>query len=172
MLGVRRYPEPGGTVLHAIAQKPGFYTDCFVTEIGGRVTLSEYVEAFYTTPLFKAERLVLRCLGIRSGDVEARQLMAGEADRFAAWHVAERTENQLLMKAIGATSSWFMADQTDEQMPPVTRLLFGTVIAPSPAGRGGVPRIGRRYSALLALHILYSKLLLASARRRLVRLSG
>ena len=172
MLGVQKHPIPKETVLDLIAQKPGFYTDCFATEIDSRITLSDYIEAFYTTPVFKVERLVLRCLGIRSSDQDACQLANGTADRFAAWRVADRTETQVLMKAIGRTSSWFMVEDLGQAGDQKTRLFFGTVIMPVPYDTDGVPRIGAFYSALLGFHVLYSKLLLASARRRLRRISG
>ena len=96
----------------------------------------------------------------------------GEADRFAAWRVQERTDTQLLMKAVGATSSWFMIEKIETAEAPGTRLFFGSVIAPAQTGPNGTRRIGAIYSALLGFHVLYSKLLLASAKRRLARLSG
>lgn len=36
----------------------GAYTDCYVTQITTSVSLPEYVEAFYTTAVFKLERLI------------------------------------------------------------------------------------------------------------------
>ena len=37
----------------------GAYVDCYVTELQTSVTHAQFVEAFYTTPLFKLERLLL-----------------------------------------------------------------------------------------------------------------
>ena len=37
----------------------GAYVDCYVTELARHVHHSEYVEAFYTTAVFKLERLLL-----------------------------------------------------------------------------------------------------------------
>ena len=34
----------------------GAYADCYVTEVTRRVSHAEYVEAFYTTAVFKLER--------------------------------------------------------------------------------------------------------------------
>ena len=36
----------------------GAYVDCYVTEVARPVSHSEYVEAFYTTVVFKVERLL------------------------------------------------------------------------------------------------------------------
>lgn len=167
MADIRQQPVPAGTALHALSQRPGHYADCFVTEIRGTVTLAAYVEAFYTTPLFRAERLVLRLFGIASSDVQARRLASGEAESFAAWRVTERTGTELLMKAMGRTSSWFMIEGATSG----TRLYFGSAVAPKGAGPEG--QVGRRpgglHPLLTGLHVLYSRCLLASARRRLQR---
>ena len=171
MLGVREYPVPSGTVLHDFAEKPGYYTDCFATDVEVAIKFSDYVEAFYTTPLFKAERLVLKLFaGLPSTDMEAKALALGEVDRFAAWQAKERSDAELRMKALGRTSSWFKIERIDCGTASGTRLLFGSVVAPMQSdGNKPAPK-GFLFSALLGPHRLYSKLLLASARRRLRRL--
>ena len=63
------------------------YVDCFAIDMKKRVSLAEYVEAFYTTGLFKLERVVLAAAGHSSSDVEARELAAGARDKFAVWYV-------------------------------------------------------------------------------------
>ena len=51
----------------------GAHTDCFFTELARPVTHAEFVEAFYTTWLFKLERWILRvCVAKPSTDAEAR----------------------------------------------------------------------------------------------------
>ena len=50
---------PPDTLLYRLRQA-GYFTDCFTTVVPRAVTLPQLVEAFYTTPLFNAERLVLR----------------------------------------------------------------------------------------------------------------
>ncbi|SMC13467.1 hypothetical protein ROA7745_03316 [Roseovarius aestuarii] len=132
-----------------------------------KVTLAEFVGTFYTTPLFKAERLVLRCVGIRSSDHDARQLAEGASEHFAAWQMTVRTETELLMKAIGRTSSWFGIEHVGDTTAPETRLLFGSVVAPKPSAGQGIPQMGPLFSGLLGAHRTYSKLLLMSARRRI-----
>ncbi|MEY3136794.1 MAG: hypothetical protein RL580_526, partial [Pseudomonadota bacterium] len=58
---VNEIPVPADTLLHQLRQA-GYFTDCFTTVVPRAVTLPQFVEAFFTTPLFKAERLVLRLL--------------------------------------------------------------------------------------------------------------
>jgi len=51
--------------------------------------------AFYTTLVFKLERLILKLAVSRpSTDAQAKQLAAGSIDEFSAWHVEARSENQ------------------------------------------------------------------------------
>ena len=84
----------------------GAYTDCYVTEVARPVSQSEYVEAFYTTFVFKTERLLLKWLVSRpSTDVEAKQLASDALSSFAAWNVESRAPNQLLLSDfMGRTS--------------------------------------------------------------------
>src|SRR5450631_2809570 len=91
-------------------QHGGAYADCYVTEIARRVTHAEYIEAFYTTSLFKVERLLLAWLvSMPSTDLQATQLASGTLSSFAAWKVEDRTPNQLLMSDFqGRTRSWLM----------------------------------------------------------------
>ena len=88
----------------------GGHADCYVTEVPGTVSHARYVEAFYTTGIFKIERLILRLLAARpSTDVEARQLAEGARASFAAWTVEARAADQLLLADFtGRTRSWLM----------------------------------------------------------------
>src|SRR5205823_938521 len=64
----------------------GAYADCYVTEVARRVSHAEFVEAFYTTAVFKLERLILHAFVSRpSTDAQAGQLARGELSSFAAW---------------------------------------------------------------------------------------
>jgi hypothetical protein len=59
--------------------------------------LAEYIFAFYTTPLFKLERLILKLTVTKpSTDTQARQLANGSGNVFAAWHMENRKENEIL----------------------------------------------------------------------------
>ena len=53
--------------------RSGAYTDCFHTDILDNVSLPQFVEAFYTTWLFKLERFILQLLVKKpSTDAEAK----------------------------------------------------------------------------------------------------
>ena len=151
---------PTGSLIGQYAQAEGHHTDCFVAT-GVQAELPAFIEAFYTQPLFQAERLVLRLAArARSTDAEAAALAQGMADRFAVWHVAGRTETELLMaEASGRTMSWLsVADG----------LAFGSVVVPVRDRRGRLT-LGPVFHSLMGAHKYYSRALLAGAARRLKR---
>jgi hypothetical protein len=135
------------------------------------VTQAQFIEAFYTTWLFKLERWILeKLLKLPSTDHEARQLALGQLGRFAAWTVEDRAPGQLLMcDFLGATRSWLMVSGIDEC---ATRLYFGSVVVPRTDPRTGVRRLGRNYRVLMGFHRIYSRALLRAAHARLASLSG
>ncbi len=155
-------PAPA-EALHKKYERAGAYADCFTTEIPGHVSQSQFVEAFYTSRVFKLERLLLQWLVNKpSTDAEAKELAAGARDRFAAWKVEDRSGDQLLMcDYLGHTRSWLMAAPCQQNDQPATRLHFGSAVVPM-----------RRfpYQVLLGFHRLYSRILLNSARARLAKL--
>ena len=138
----------------------GHYTDCFSVTFPGQASLEDFVTAFYTTPLFRCERFVLRLAGIRSADAHIAAMLDGERPGFAAWQIEDRAENQLLLTDLaGSTRSWFMVAPADAE---ATQLLFGSaVIARQPQG------LPVSYRLFLGLHRVYSRLLLGAALRRL-----
>ena len=144
----------------------GGYTDCFVAVVPDRVTQTAYIEAFYTTALFKLERLVLALLVSRpSTDDEARRLAAGETDRFAAWTVEAREADQILLcDFMGSTRSWLMSVADPAAPSPTTRLYFGSAIVP----RKGAAGLGVGFRAMVPFHRLYARALLKAAVRRLM----
>lgn len=147
------------------------YADCYVTEVAGAVSQSAFVEAFYTTGLFKVERAILRWFVARpSTDIAARQLAEGEIDSFAAWRVEGRTTDQLLLGDFtGRTKSWLMVAAVDGTTTnPRTRLYFGSAVVPRPHAKTGERRMGGGFHALLGFHRLYSRLLLSAARSRVL----
>lgn len=153
--------------LHAHYAGQGAYLDCYATDIDFPATHAQYVEAFYTTWLFKLERWILAwAVHKPSSDVQARDLAHARRTSFAAWTAEARGENQLLMCDFqGHTRSWLMVD------PQVTgtRLYFGSVVTPQRVDRTGRPDLGRIYRLLLGFHKLYSRALLAAARSKLQR---
>ena len=146
----------------------GAYTDCYVTELPITVTHAQFVEAFYTTALFKLERLLLGLFLSRpSTDAQARQLAEGRLSSFAAWSVESRAENQLVLAA-GRTRSWLMVAAGDGADHSGTRLFFGSAIVPPRTASGTRGGMGLVFTALLGFHKLYSRALLSSARARLL----
>ena len=139
----------------------GAYTDCYSTDLPLQVSHAQYVEAFYTSWAFKLERFILKWLVAKpSTDDEARRLARGELDAFAAWTVERRERDQILLADfMGKTKSWLMVAPLEEGR---TRLYFGSVVNPI-ANRAGRPSIGRKFSAMLAFHKPYSRVLLAAA---------
>lgn len=138
------------------------YTDCFSTRITGNHDLAGFVAAFYTTWLFKAERMVLRVLlKTSSTDQDAARLARGDTEHFAVWRQEERTAHQLLMCPDDEkTRSWLMVEANAEH----TVLYFGSALL-----TGTEERHGLVLRAVIRLHRIYSKALLALARRKLDR---
>ena len=163
---IESWPVPQGALLEIYSER-GAYTDCYTTDLPGAISLEQYVAAFYTTFVFKLERLILKWVVAKpSTDDDARGLGAGTVDRFAAWRVEERTEYQILLCDFrGATRSWLMAEQHGAN----TRLYFGSAVVPSGRSAKGKPRLGFAYRALMGFHKLYSRVLLRAAARRLTR---
>jgi hypothetical protein len=145
----------------------GAYADCYCTEIAARVSHGEYVEAFYTTFVFKLERLLLKRLVAKpSTDEEARRLARGELDSFAAWTVEARAPDQLLMADfMGRTKSWLMVAPVGDAS---TRLYFGSAVVPT-RDKAGKSAMGSPFNALLGFHKLYSRVLLASAAAKITK---
>ena len=149
--------------LHAKYRLAGAYIDCFTTEISGRISQAQFVEAFYTSSIFRLERLILKWIVDRpSTDHDAKELAAGRRERFAAWTVEERSADQLLMcDFLGQTRSWLMVASCEREGSPATRLHFGSVVMQ-------VRRFP--FNLLLGFHRLYSRVLLRSARTRLAEI--
>lgn len=167
---IARCELPHGALLRGYL-RGGAYADCYVTEIARPVTHAEYVAAFYTTPLFKLERLILAWLVHRpSTDAQAGALAAGTLDTFAAWNVESRADDQLLLSDFrGRTRSWLMVEEARINGEPGTRLYFGSAVVPVTETKSGHETPGIGFRALLGFHKLYSRALLQSAKARLTR---
>jgi hypothetical protein len=141
--------------------------DCFSISVDRGISLADFVHAFYASPVFRIERLILGLLGSPSTDVQARQLADGTGISFAVWRVGERSATQLLMcDCYGQTRSWFRVVPLSGGR---TLLQFGSAVA-SWSGLEATPRArGFLYRLLLKFHVLYSQILLHAARRRLMR---
>lgn len=168
MFGVTATRLPAGTLLDDYRRDPGTYTDCFTTTLPGRHALEEFVFAFYTTGLFRAERLVLRIIaGIVSRDADLESLLAAGGERFSAWRVEARTQTELLLCDVtGRTRSWFRVEPAHDG----TTLCFGSAVLPAEQRRSAHrSTIGNYlgYRLVLPMHRAYSRLLLHAARQRL-----
>ena len=162
---VTTHTLPDDALLGVYARSEGCYTDCYAVGVSGEIDLVRYVSAFYTTPLFKLERAILKYAVSRpSTDDEARKIAAGATDRFAAWTMEQRSDDQLLMcDMAGRTRSWFMVEPDGD----ITQLYFGSAVVSVTNGKTGRKELGFVFLALLGFHKLYSRALLASAASRL-----
>ena len=166
MFSIEKCPVPANTMLDKYLVN-GAYTDCYMTEISGQVHFPEFIFSFYTTSLFKLERLILELsVSKPSTDVQARQLADREIDKFATWHVESRSENELLMcDFLGRTRSWFKVIAVSETR---TQLYFGSAISSSQNPKTGKLSLGFGFKALLGFHQIYSMLLLHFAKSRIM----
>lgn len=152
-------------------KQEGAYTDCYFMDLPRAISQAEYVEAFYTTGVFKIERAILSILASKpSTDMQAKQLATGEVDNFAAWSVEGRTPNQLLLCDFqGRTRSWLMCVVDESGGSMKTRLYFGSAVVPNVDPASGRKSFGFVFHALMGFHWFYSRTLMASARARLMR---
>ncbi|MFG6463375.1 hypothetical protein ACG04Q_17510 [Roseateles sp. DXS20W] len=158
-------PVPADSLLGRMAAERGAFADAYALQLPHAVTLAAFVEAFYTTRLFKLERALIALLGKPSSDAMARAVARGEGERIAVWTVEARTGDELLMhEDSGATRSWFKAQAGEGGG---TTLWFGSAVVPRRRGPGGEPRFSWVFHALLGFHRRYSRALLAAAARRL-----
>ncbi|SEK25047.1 hypothetical protein SAMN05216214_101217 [Atopomonas hussainii] len=153
--------------LLASYQASGAFTDCYTLTVPGAITLPVWIEAFYTSRLFKVERgLIGLLMGMPASDALARQLALGELLHFSAWQVSARRPQEIVL-AVGRTRSW-LSVQPLPSNPPATRLFFGSAVVPlQPSGKLGVG-----FQALTGFHRLYSRCLLASAAQRLTAITA
>jgi hypothetical protein len=170
MTMIRSCPLPSDALLNRYLAS-GAYADCYVTEVARRVSHAEFVEAFYTTAVFKLERWVLRVFVSRpSTDAQAGQLARGELGSFAAWSVEGRAPNQLLLSDLsGRTRSWLMVAVAENSDFVGTWLYFGSAVVPVRSLKTGRTGLGPVFTALLGFHKLYSRVLLLAAGHRLSR---
>lgn len=155
-------------------REAGAYTDCYAIDVARTVSQADYVEAFYTTWVFKLERLLLAWFVSRpSTDSQAKALASGERESFAAWDVEVRTTSQLLMCDLnGRTRSWLMSGAIPAGATMDTRLYFGSAVVPVVDPRSGKRALGLIYRVLLGFHKLYSRILLRAAVTRLRRFTS
>jgi len=169
MFSIEKCAVPTNAML-ARYSADGTYTDCYTTEIPEQILFAGFVFAFYTTLLFKLERFILNwTVSKPSTDAQARQLADGHIEKFAAWHVEGRSENEILMcDFLGRTRSWLMVSPLNTVDRPRTRLYFGSAVIPIRNSKTGQSSLGFGVQALLGFHKIYSVLLLYFAKSRII----
>ena len=168
---VRPCDVPPGSYLRVFKDSTG-YADCYVIDVPGVVAQEDFVVAFYTSPLFKAERTILKYLASKPAtDADVKHLAAGQSDKFAAWIVERRSPSELLLADFtGRTRSWLMTTPgTADDAGRCTQLYFGSAVIPRSNRSGKSSGMGFGFYALLGFHRLYSSLLLSAASRNLCR---
>lgn len=157
-------PVPDASLLGAYARR-GAFTDCYATSVPAAITLPEFIEAFYTTRLFKLERwLLATALNVRSSDEQALELAQSKSEQFSAWKVESRSNHEILLNA-AQTRSW-LGVRPQTSTVPTTTLLFGSAVVPKRPGGKFSPA----FHMLVGFHRLYSRLLLAAASKRVLAL--
>ena len=162
-------PENG--FLNAYDLKSGCYTDCFCIDVPGSINFPTYVYAFFNTPVFKLERVLLRLLASSpSSETDVANLASGTSDVLSMWNVEERNENQMLMSVgNGPIRTWLMCSSSDISSG-TTRLFFGSAVLPTRRDASGDHKMGRSFHILLGFHKIYSRILLWSAKQKLQKL--
>jgi hypothetical protein len=169
MLSIEKCEVIPNTLVASFLEKG--YADSYRTEVDGHISMKDYVYKFYTSPLFKLERFILTW-SVRkpSTDMQAKEISEGNTNKFAAWTLEDRRENELLMRDMAdRTRSWFMVNHLGTKENPKTQLYFGTGISPSPKRNTEKSSIGFFFTALLPFHKAYSVLLLYFAKRQLIQ---
>jgi hypothetical protein len=164
--------RPGELPAHALLARyraDGAFTDCWIADLSRPVTHADYVEAFYTTPLFGVERRLLAWFASKpSTAAQARLLAECRAETFAAWTVEARAADQLLLcDFTRRTRSWLMVEPLADGAG--TRLYFGSAVVPRRDATGVGGSMGVAFHALSGFHAVYSRALLGAARTRLLK---
>jgi len=152
--------------LSASYKEQGAFVDCYYIDIAKDVGLDNYIQAFYTTALFKVERSLLSLATFkRTKDDEAVKLSLGESDSYSIWTVEGRQSNQIMLRDFtGNTRSWLMVEKAsgggcdsnrDSEMS--TRLYFGSVVVPKDVTENGAGSFGVLFHLLGKFHQVYSR---------------
>lgn len=169
MFSVQNGPLPEDSYLRDYGPKTGSYTDCFYLDVKRDVLLGDYIRAFFNTPIFRLERVILATfLGAGSSRQDVLDLASGAGTKLAAWQMEERSDDQILLAVTdGPVRTWLMVGQSPEGKG--TRLYFGSAVVPMATNDQGEPEIGDVYKRFMGFHKLYSRILLKSAARKLRR---
>ena len=164
-MSIHTGPHPDESLLAEYAARPGCHTDCYFADVAGTVTLAEYIAGFFATPVFRLERKILGLKrALRTTDADVARLANGQSTRFAAWEVEARDEQQVLLAVKNSPiRTWLMAIPTSSGG---TRLYFGSAVLARETTGSDTPKLDPLVRGLMGFHRLYSRILLASAKRR------
>jgi hypothetical protein len=161
---------PLGSLTNSYANA-GAFVDCYYVDIPKEVTLEHYLEAFYTTPLFKVERTLLSVITCKFAlDIEAKALSLGHSERYSIWTVEKRISDQIILRDVTKkTRSWLMVQKPSASKSETTRLMFGSVVIPKEITENGQGKFGILFHGLSRFHRRYSRALLNAAYKRLLK---
>jgi hypothetical protein len=164
--------EPEGAFIRQYTTTLGGYSDCYYIDIQQDVSLSDYILTFFSTPIFRMERLLLNLVPSgRSNEQCVLDLAAGTGNKMAGWKTENRDDNQLLLAVgDGPIRTWLMVQGSPSSK--TTRLYFGSAALPTSMTKEGHPKLAIVFRLFAGLHIFYSRLLLWWAARDLARKSG
>ena len=170
MSRITKSEVPSGA-LSVVYLKQGAFVDCYYIDIPKKVSLSEYIMAFYTSPLFKVERMILSIATIRFAlDGEALELSLGKSEKYSIWTVECRQFNQIILRDFtNKTRSWLMVQESSVGGADNTRLFFGSVVVPRKISESGQPIFGSLFHMFGRFHQVYSRALLRAAYKKVLR---
>ena len=153
---IKKHVLPDDAFLQTYAKREDCFSDCYKTRVKRSVSLEDYITAFYSTRLFRTERMMLGAMGSPSTDADLAAMARGQSNRFAAWSVEDRKADQILLSDKSErTRSWLMVKADGSG----TQLFFGSAVVPKVEGGD----LGFVFRALLGFHKLYSRALLKAA---------
>lgn len=167
---VKKCQIPKDSFLDAYASLPGCHTDCFSVGVSDPVTLPDFIGAFFTSPVFRLERWVLAVFAAaKTTDMDIGNLASGKSDRLAMWVVEARKCDQIILAVgSGPIRSWLMVAPNPNHAQGAI-LHFGSVVLPMTDAANGTPKIGLVFRLFLGFHKFYSRILLWSAKRNILR---
>jgi len=165
---------------HALStsyKEQGAFVDCYYIDITKDISLDKYIQAFYTTAIFKLERSLLSLATFKcTKDDEAIELSLEKSDSYSIWTVEGRQSNQIMLRDFtGNTRSWLMVEKSsgsdsNRDGGISTRLYFGSVVVPKGVTESGQGSFGVLFHLFGKFHQLYSKALINAAYRRLLNI--
>ncbi|MFT6557059.1 hypothetical protein [Sneathiella sp.] len=159
---------PDSSYMQVYDKTPGCQTDAFCFKVDFSVSLEHFIHAFFDSPIFRLERLLIRILTRKqAGLIQVKKLASGTEKTFAVWQVAKRSNREILMKVgTGPIRSWLAAYPDQEGR---TSLYFGSAVLPTKGGKNGSQQVGFLFQATAWFHEFYSRLLLQSAAKNLAK---